>query len=77
MRNTAPVLDFIINQCLLDSERFEKISFQGSLNDFQTIIIHADVIKEHGLVEYYTKVLFHQVVSRGHFDQGRQWTESR
>ncbi|KAG8204478.1 Biofilm-induced protein [Candida albicans P76067] len=56
MRNTAPVfLDFIINQCLLDSERFEKISFQGSLNDFQTIIIHADVIKEHGLVEYYTK----------------------
>ena len=36
-------------------ERFEKISFQGSLNDFQTIIIHADVIKEHGLVEYYTK----------------------
>lgn len=56
MRNTAPVfLDFIINQCLLDSGRFEQISLQGTLNDFRTIIIHADVIKEHGLVEYYTK----------------------
>ncbi|RCK55678.1 Sporulation protein RMD6 [Candida viswanathii] len=56
MRNTAPVfLDFVIAQCLLDPARFVRLSQMGELQDYDKITIHADVIKEHGLVEYYVK----------------------
>lgn len=56
MRNTAPAfLNFVINNCLLNEDRFAKLSQAGLLNDYNKIVIHADVIKEHGLVEYYTK----------------------
>lgn len=56
MRNTAPVfLDFVIDKCLLTSYGFEKLSRVGILQDYNKIMIHADVIKEHGLVEYYVR----------------------
>ncbi|KAL6453566.1 RMD6 Sporulation protein RMD6 [Candida maltosa Xu316] len=56
MRNTGPkVLDFVISKCLLDSGNFAKLSRTGGLSDFDSIVIHADVIREHGLVDYYIK----------------------
>lgn len=56
MRNTAPrFLEYVINECLLDPERFGLLSRKGNLHDFESITLHADVIEEHNLVPYYVQ----------------------
>ncbi|KAK6456196.1 uncharacterized protein RJT20DRAFT_128021 [Scheffersomyces xylosifermentans] len=55
MRKTGPkFLDLVIKRCLLEEKYFSLFS-DRPLSHYSSIILHADCIKEHRLVEYYTK----------------------
>ncbi|KAK6463252.1 hypothetical protein DFJ63DRAFT_111424 [Scheffersomyces coipomensis] len=55
MRKLGPkILNLIIDKCLLNEKLLSKLyPTLGPLEQYNKIIIHADVIKEHGLVQYY------------------------
>ncbi|ABN67428.2 predicted protein [Scheffersomyces stipitis CBS 6054] len=53
-RNLGPnLLDVLINSCLLNDDMFSRL-LNDRLDQFSTIRLHLDCIREHGLVEYYS-----------------------
>ncbi|KAI5953541.1 hypothetical protein KGF54_002913 [Candida jiufengensis] len=46
-------LDFLISNCILNPKIFKAL-YSEPLSDFKTIVIHADCIIEHNLIDYYT-----------------------
>lgn len=53
-QSAAPTLELVISRCLLDPKILAYLT-HDTLETIDTLRIHADVIKEHQLVDFYTK----------------------